>query len=129
MINIGIIWLLVRFHRNTHTIQDPQAINNPLLSLTSLKMFLTFFTGPILGFITILLPWQKINNMYFIHLQSLIALCIAIFITRSYIKQNSNLKLYVSIYHLHPPPVLPWQLPENFNPDTVKLVVIKHKRE
>jgi hypothetical protein len=33
-----------------------------------------------------------------------------------YIKQVPTLKLYVSVYHHQPPPVLPWQVPEHFDP-------------
>ena len=32
-----------------------------------------------------------------------------------YINQNPNFKLYLNVYHHQPPPVLPWQLPGNFD--------------
>ena len=46
-----------------------------------------------------------------------------IFVPKCYIKQNSNLSFYVSVYHQQPPPILPWQLPDNFDPKSVKLVI------
>ena len=46
---------------------------------------------------------------------------IFILIPKYYICQNHNMKLYVSVYHHHPPPVLPWQLPNNFDLKSVKL--------
>ena len=46
-----------------------------------------------------------------------------IFVPKCYIKQNSNLSFYVSVYHQQPPPVLPWQLPNNFDPKSVKLEI------
>ena len=33
-----------------------------------------------------------------------------------YINQVPTLKLYASVYHHQPPPVLPWQVPEHFDP-------------
>ena len=46
-----------------------------------------------------------------------------IFVPKCYIKQNLNLAFYVSVYHQQPPPILPWQLPDNFDPKSVKLVI------
>ena len=46
-----------------------------------------------------------------------------IFVPKCYIEQNSNLSFYVSVYHQQPPPILPWQLPNNFDPKSVKLVI------
>ena len=45
------------------------------------------------------------------------------------INKNRNLKLYVSVYHQQPPPALPWQLPDNFDPNSVKLIFVEHKAE
>ena len=52
-----------------------------------------------------------------------------IFLPKYYISQNPSLKLYVSVYHHHPPPVLPWQLPDNFNPNSVELVCVQSIKE
>ena len=53
--------------------------------------------------------------------------CMCIFVPRYYIAQNENLELYVSVYHQIPAPVLPWQIPENFNHKSVQLNFIKSK--
>ena len=47
-----------------------------------------------------------------------------IFLPKYYIHQNPSLKLYVKYYHYQPAPILPWQVPNNFDPDSVKLNVI-----
>ena len=52
-----------------------------------------------------------------------------IFLMRYISYQNSNFKLYLSVYHHHPPPVLPWQLPQNFDPTSVKLKLVLYKNE
>ena len=48
-----------------------------------------------------------------------------IFLPKYYINQNPSLKLYVNYYHHQPAPILPWQLPNNFNPDSVELNIVK----
>ena len=52
-----------------------------------------------------------------------------IFVFKYYINQNHNLKLYLSVYHQMPPPVLPWQLPDNFDPSSVKLKFISYENK
>ena len=52
-----------------------------------------------------------------------------IFMPKCFINQDENLKLYLSVYHHHPPPVLPWQLPKDFDSKTVKLIVAKYNKE
>ena len=46
-----------------------------------------------------------------------------ILLPKYYINQNPNFKLYLSIYHQQPPPVLPWQLPENFDTNGIHLII------
>ena len=46
-----------------------------------------------------------------------------------FINRNENFKLYVSVYHHHPPFVLPWQLPSNFDSNSVKLLYVKSNEE
>ena len=48
-----------------------------------------------------------------------------IFLPKYYINQNPSLKLYVNYYHYQPAPILPWQLPKNFDPDSVELNIVK----
>ena len=55
----------------------------------------------------------------------LIMLYLWIFLPKYYINQNPSLKLYVNYYHYQPAPILPWQLPNNFDPDSVELNIVK----
>ena len=48
-----------------------------------------------------------------------------IFLPKYYINQNPSLKLYVNYYHYQPAPILPWQLPKNFDPDSVELNIVR----
>ena len=43
-----------------------------------------------------------------------------------YFNQNHNFRLYLSVYHQMPPPVLPWQLPDNFDPNSVILKIVPY---
>lgn len=43
-----------------------------------------------------------------------------------YINQNPNFKLYLSVYYYQPPPVLPWQLPEHFDPKGTRFVAVDY---
>ena len=52
-----------------------------------------------------------------------------IVIFKYYINQNHNLKLYLRVYHQIPAPVLPWQLPDNFDPNSVKLKFVTYETE
>ena len=54
---------------------------------------------------------------------------ILIFITRYYFSQNPNFKLYLSVYHHQPPLVLPWQLPSDFDPNSVILKYVLYENE
>ena len=54
---------------------------------------------------------------------------IFIFITRYYFCQNPNFKLYLSFYHHQPSPVLPWQLPSDFDPNSVILKYVLYENE
>ena len=59
---------------------------------------------------------KNINNILVTHFQILFfTTTIGIFIPKYYIHQNENLIMYVKLYHQIPAPVLPWQLPENFD--------------
>ena len=66
-------------------------------------------------------------NIYVLHIKrNLILLFAIIIIPKYFINQNENLKLYVSVYHWVPAPVLPWQLPKNFNTDSVNLICVNY---
>ena len=60
------------------------------------------------------------KNLLVTHAQLLLfTTLVCIFMPKCYIHQNENLTLYVKLYHQIPAPVLPWQLPENFDLKTV----------
>ena len=72
---------------------------------------------------------QEFQNIYFLYITNLMLFAFAGIVVPKYqISQDPILKFYVSIYHKQPPPVLPWQLPENIDPD-VKVIVAKQKIE
>ena len=123
--SFGILWLLIKFYRNVHIIRDPKKSYSPWISTSLLKLsilFLTAFSMNLLTPHTFTYPYCHVQPLLFL-------VCIHIVLPKCFINQNDNRKLYVSVYHLQPPPVLPWQLPENFDPNSVKLVFIKSKSE
>ena len=72
---------------------------------------------------------QELENAY-LHISSILGtMFLFILVPKHYINQNPNLKLYVSVYNHQPPPVLPWQLPSNFDHNSVKLICAKYKNE
>ena len=123
----GILWLLVVHHVNLRTIKEPPKTRYPYMPYSSLK--LTIFSMFVILFlaITILLSFLFTWNIYVLRIRNLLIFTIAfILLPKYFINQNENLNLYVSVYHWVPAPVLPWQLPKNFNPNSVKLVCVNH---
>ena len=96
------------------------------------KYFSTaYFFGMFLVAMIIFFPYQDNDskNLLVPHIQQLLfTTTICICIPKYYIHQNENLTLYVKLYHQIPAPVLPWQLPENFDLKSVTLVVHKSKK-
>ena len=123
---LGILLLLLIQHMNLRTIKEPPKTRYPWIK-KSMKfaisfMIVTFFytTATVSS---ILFNW----NIYVLHIRNiLMAFFDFILIPKYYINQNENLKFYVSVYHHVPAPLLPWQLPKNFNPDSVKLICVNH---
>ena len=72
---------------------------------------------------------QDFQSVYHLHVFTII-LCTFLFILvpKYHISQDPILKFYVSVYHHQPPPVLPWQLSENVDPN-VKLIIVNPKNE
>ena len=111
---------VLRRHMKLHVIIDPESKK----SLTKYYVHIIFFLSLTLVLITLLIVIEK-NHIYTSHVKHLISfLYFWIFLQKYYIYQNPSLKLYVNCYHQQPPPVLPWQLPKNFDNDSVKLNVI-----
>ena len=69
------------------------------------------------------------EDMIIYHIVYLANLINPLLVFKYLISQNPNLKLYVSIYHHQPPPVLPWQLADDFELGDIKLIVVKKKHE
>ena len=126
---LGIIWLLLLHHVNLRTIKEPPKTKYPWISCSSLKrtfflMFLILFQA-----ITVLFPFLFTWNIYVLHFRTILNFFFAfILIPKYFINQNENLKLYVSVYHWLPAPILPWQLPKNNIPNSVKLICINYPK-
>ena len=131
---IGILGLLSVFHCNLHSIRDrPSSRNSRILKYLSYKFVIfCIVVTLIIGFSTpmLLFTFHNSPNIYIIHIHNILTMAIvAIIIPKYYINQDPNMKLYVSVYHCQPPPILPWQLPRSFDPNSVKLICVSHKNE
>ena len=124
----GIIFMLFMFQKNLHSIKEPEIKTNRILG--SLKFVFCFFIAVLIIAISVVSPFDDTSNIYLIHVKIILfTIIIFIFIPKYYINQNDKLKLYVSVYHRVPAPVLPWQLPKNFDQKSVKLTYAKYKIE
>ena len=84
----------------------------------------------LLVFFQLLWLYSEVPNVYYLHIINIMfATFIGILVPRYSISQDPILKFYVSVYHHQPPPVLPWQLPDNFDHNSVKLITVKLKYE
>ena len=124
--NIATIGFLLVFRCKLHTIKEPKksaTYNIPYLSKKFI--FLCIAVGLFVS-LTIVFNYDQIDIMR-LHFQLMFNnTLIFILIPKYYVSQNPNLKLYVSLYYHQPPPILPWQLPLNFDPNSVKLIYVKH---
>ena len=73
--------------------------------------------------------FSSTEDMITYHIVYLANLINSLLVLKYLISQNPNLKSYVSVYHHQPPPVLPWQLADNFDPGDIKLIVVKKEHE
>ena len=129
--SLAILWLLLLQRVNLRTIKEQRKTNYPLymtflksetMKLTIAFMLLVFFLCIIVLF-SFIFTW----NIYVLHLRRNLILLFAIIILPKYfINQNENLKLYVSVYHWVPAPVLPWQLSKDFNSNSVNLICVNY---
>ena len=123
--NLGILTLVLKFRVNLHSLEEE---TQPRTSRITRKFLCVLFG--IITFITtsVYLSYSS-NNLFIQHLHNLLNIAIVfICIPKYFINQNDNLKLYVSVYHHHPPPVLPWQLPSNFDHNSVKLITVQSQK-
>ena len=124
--------LLLAFQCNLRSLrEEPPTLYSKIFKYVPSKflvchIILTF----LLGVSSFFSNYESLNIDYFIHVKSIITVTItSIIIPKYYINQNPNLKLYVDVYHHQPPPVLPWQLPKNFDQNSVKLICVKYNNE
>ena len=125
LILFGITIFIIQFNRNLHSIRDPDVekikkkLDKKISSIFLSKYFRTAcFFGIFSAVMIIFFRYEEkdIDNILVTHFQILFfTTTIGIFIPKYYIHQNENLILYVKLYHQIPAPVLPWQLPENFD--------------
>ena len=107
--NFGSLLFLLIFQFKLHQIKDSTTKNN----LRQIKV--AFFIIVSFGIL-----WEQfghgIEKMVVAHVSHIIRIAVMfILLPKYYINQNLNLKLYVSVYHHQPPPVLPWQLTDDFD--------------
>ena len=123
-----VVLLLSLLHRlNLRTIKDPKKTRYLWISYSSLKFtILSMFIILILA-ATVLFPFLFQFNIYVLHIKDILSLFFAfVLVPKYFINQNEHSKLYVIVYHLVPAPVLPWQLPCNFDPSSVKLTYVNY---
>ena len=120
--NVGILILLLKFRFNLRSLDEQaQSRNSIYVKFMSLCFAIFFFVTA-----SALIRKLIIDNLFFQHLFHLLNVVILfICIPKYFINRNENFKLYVSVYHCHPPPVLPWQLPFSFDPNSVKLIIVQ----
>ena len=127
LIVVGIAIFIGLFQRNLHSIEDPQRIRKSSVFLSN-KFISACFLGLFICAICVFLQFHDEKIFFVTHAQILLYVTtLCIFVPKYYINQNENLELYFSSYHQIPAPVLPWQLPEGFNPNLVQLTFIKPK--
>lgn len=130
---LGILFFIAVFHFKLHSIKEPGTPRKSnsweiftkanfvffaLASIVSVLISLTIFNFEE-SQDKILLQFYLIYNMSMLFIIQ----------PRYYISQNHNLKAYLSVYHHQPPPVLPWQLPDDFDPNSVVLTIVPHENE
>ena len=121
---LGILLLLLLQRINLRTINERPKAKYQRISYASLKLIISFMFLMLFQAIIMLLS-IFFTNIYFLHIRNILSLfCDFILLPKFFINQNQNLKLYVSVYHWVPAPILPWQLPKNYNLDTYKVIKV-----
>ena len=115
---------MMKFQCNLRSIEDQ---TRPKNILSTKSVTLCFLGTAFLTTNIILRSQYEMENFTFLHFHILLNIALIFILFPKYvISQNQNLQLYVSVYHYHPPPVLPWQLPENFDSGSVKLTIVQN---
>ena len=131
LIVFGIFWFLYTFRRNLHSMKEQPKTKNSYIFRYFSSLFLIFFCILILfAFIIVLCQFFQLDDLHILHIHEIFNTTVCfVFVPKYYINHDPNLKFYVSVYHHQPPPVLPWQLPKIFDPNSVKLICVKQKKE
>ena len=121
----GVLFFVIYSHLKLHHIKDPE----PAKSMKKFFVHFIFLMFTSIAFFSFLSQIER-HNLPILHAHSIHFVSILFFsviLPKYFIRQNPNLNLYVSIYHHQPPPVLPWELENNFDLGSVKLDVAKMK--
>ena len=116
---LGCVFFCLMFHCKLHTIKEPSS-RNPLKSYSQHSLIgffvMVFYTTIRLVYLTLDIHKKEdlVIDDHIFYLCNMVLFCILL--PLYYINQVPTLKLYVSVYHHQPPPVLPWQVPEHFDP-------------
>ena len=127
LIIVGIISLVLSFHLKLHSINEDPIVSKTWFGFSKTKTLVSLIMGVVLS----IDAFFDTDDMFlkYLRINSVMILLYIIIPRYGMIEPNRNLKLYFRVYHHQPPPVLPWQLPSNFNPNSVKLIVVSSKEE
>ena len=127
LVTVGILLLSLLHHVNLRTIEELPKPRLLWISYSSLKLKIFLMVLIVFMAMTALFTSIVTWHIYVVHIRNISSFFfVFILIPKYFINQNENLKLYVSVYHLVPAPILPWQLPSNFDPKSVKLVCVNY---
>ena len=127
LIIVGIMTLVLSFHLKLHSINEDPIVSKTWFGFSKTKSLASLIMGVVLSCNAFF--HTDIMFLTYLRINSVMTLLYIIIPRYGVIEPNRNLKLYFSIYHRHPSPVLPWQLPTNFDPNSVKLIVVSSKVE
>ena len=132
--NIGSIVILLLFKCKLRTIKEPKRSSKKprkfgIRNIWSTKFVIFSIIAVTLVTLSIILEANEVP-LFTLHIHILFNITIVhICLPKYYISQNENLKLFFNTYHHQPPPVLPWQLPTNFDSNSVKFLYVKSNKE
>ena len=121
---LGVLFFLVEFHLKLHTFKDTSS--KKMVTIYFISFLLILSAAFLLVFGIGRLKYLNINHKRLYHLVTLLVHGVAV--PKFYISKNPSLQLYVNVFHHHPSPVLPWQLPKNFDPTSVKLIHVNEQK-
>ena len=131
----GDLFFVFIFHCNLRTIEEPvpttSRSNSLMKFLSRFKVVFAVTSGiTFVSVVFLIFNFDGSHDIIWLNVFLLVhTIIIFIFIPRYYFSQNPNFKLYLSFYHHQPPPVLPWQLPSDFDPNSVILKYVLYENE